>query len=64
LPDGKLHSNGANNFTGSIHQVGKQLKDTPSCNGWKHWYYQDEKTLELLPIDNLRQQYRAEMRPD
>jgi modification methylase len=44
--------------TGSIHQLGKQLKGTPSCNGWMHWHYQ-AAAGNLRPIDDLREQYRA-----
>ena len=59
LKNGKLKSNG---YTGSIHQVGKYLKDTPSCNGWAHWYYVDDKTQKRQPINQLREQYRAEIK--
>ncbi|HLV35107.1 MAG TPA: DNA methyltransferase [Spirillospora sp.] len=55
LADGRVR---ADAVTGSIHRVGAQLKGTPSCNGWKHWYYQD-KNGQMRPIDHLRQQYRA-----
>ncbi|SLN67289.1 Modification methylase DpnIIB [Pseudoruegeria aquimaris] len=49
----------ANKTSGSIHQVGAALEGAPSCNGWTYWCYkQDGKTV---PIDNLRQQIRAEM---
>jgi modification methylase len=39
---------------GSIHQVGKTLLELPSCNGWMHWHYFDEKAGMELPLDNLR----------
>ncbi|MCT8158498.1 site-specific DNA-methyltransferase [Pseudoruegeria sp. SHC-113] len=49
----------ASKASGSIHQVGAALEGAPSCNGWTYWCYkQDGKTV---PIDNLRQQIRAEM---
>ncbi len=54
---GKLFVNGSKNRSGSIHQVGRWLKGTPSCNGWKHWYYEDESG-DLRPIDDLRERYR------
>ena len=44
---------------GSIHQVGAALEHAPSCNGWTYWQYRREG--ELIPIDVLRQQIRAEM---
>jgi DNA modification methylase len=56
LPDGQLRANG---FTGSIHRVGAQLKNAPSCNGWVHWQYDDMETGERLPIDRLRERIRA-----
>ncbi len=55
LKNGQLQANG---FTGSIHTLGARLKETPSCNGWKHWYYKDEHTGQYHPIDDLRQQVR------
>ncbi|PJF22964.1 MAG: hypothetical protein CUN56_03375 [Phototrophicales bacterium] len=53
--DGKLRANG---YVGSIHQVGAQLKNTPSCNGWTHWYYEDQDTGDRQPIDQLRHRFR------
>lgn len=55
--DGTLQHNGSQ---GSIHQLGKQLKNAKSCNGWKHWRFQDSETGKLLIIDTLRDQYRIE----
>jgi DNA modification methylase len=55
LDDGRVQANG---FVGSIHQVGAQLKNAPTCNGWTHWRYADEATGHLTPIDALRQQIR------
>jgi site-specific DNA-methyltransferase (adenine-specific) len=43
--------------TGSIHEVGRAIQDSP-CNGWEHWYYQDETTGERLQIDRLRERVR------
>ncbi len=45
---------------GSIHQVGAALEGAPSCNGWTFWAY--KRDGQLVPIDILRQQIRAEMR--
>jgi modification methylase len=44
---------------GSIHQVGAALEGAPSCNGWTYWHYRRDG--QLIPIDILRQQIRAEM---
>ena len=54
-PDGTLISAEAR---GSIHQVGAEVQKAPSCNGWTFWYY--EQAGQLMPIDLLRQQIRAE----
>ncbi len=59
LADGHIKANG---FSGSIHQVGRQIQNAP-CNGWEHWFYQDETTGERLPIDVLRQKLIAEIDP-
>lgn len=56
LEGGELRANG---FIGSIHKVGAQLKNAPSCNGWVHWKYLDATTGELRPLDVLRSQIRA-----
>lgn len=55
LEDGDIQSNG---FTGSIHRVGAQLKNAPSCNGWVHWHYVDEASGKPQPIDVLREKVR------
>jgi len=44
---------------GSIHQVGAVLEGAPSCNGWTYWHFRRDG--QLIPIDILRQQIRAEM---
>ncbi len=44
---------------GSIHQVGAALENAPSCNGWTYWQFRRDG--QLIPIDVLRQQIRAEM---
>lgn len=45
--------------TGSIHQTGAALANTPSCNGWTYWHFlRDGKPI---PIDFLRRAVRAEI---
>lgn len=44
---------------GSIHQVGAALEGAPSCNGWTYWHF--KRDGQIIPIDLLRQQIRAEM---
>jgi hypothetical protein len=43
---------------GSIHSLGAKLGQMPSCNGWEHWYFQEQDTGEMRSIDELRQQIR------
>jgi len=50
LANGSLH---CGEITGSIHQVARQLTGAP-CNGWEHWYYDDENTGQRLAINQLR----------
>ncbi len=57
LDNGLIQANG---FTGSIHKVGAQLKNAPSCNGWAHWTYLDKDTGKYEILDVLRKKIRAE----
>ncbi len=50
--------NRIDNLRGSIHKMGAAVQDAQSCNGWTYWHYKDGK--KSLPIDNLRDQIRAE----
>lgn len=54
LANGKLKYNGR---IGSIHQIGKAIKNAP-CNGWQHWYYLDTDIGERVVIDKLRDKVR------
>ena len=56
LANGQVQHNG---HTGSIHQVGRAIRQGP-CNGWEHWYYEDGQTGQRQAIDNLRQQIRSQ----
>jgi modification methylase len=58
LPDGTLKANG---FVGSIHRVGAQIKNAPSCNGWMHWRYLDQAG-QYQPIETLRKQARLALK--
>lgn len=46
-------------FSGSIHKVGAELQNAPSCNGWTFWHI--EVNGQMLPVDFFRSQIRAEM---
>lgn len=54
--DGSLVASGVD---GSIHGVAAALLGAPACNGWTFWYF--ESGDQLVSIDVLRQQVRAEM---
>jgi modification methylase len=47
-----------NDDSGSIHQLGARAQGAPSCNGWTFWHVEDAG--RLVPLDAMRQQYRAE----
>ena len=42
---------------GSIHKIGSEVQNTPSCNGWTFWHYEHEGVL--VAIDVLRSALRA-----
>ena len=47
--------------SGSIHKIGAHVQGAEACNGWTFWHV--KKGPNLVPIDMLRQQVRAEMGP-
>jgi modification methylase len=51
----------ADQVKGSIHKVGAELEGAPSCNGWTYWHF--KRDGQMVSIDVLRQQIRAEMAP-
>lgn len=55
-PDGSLASDGSQ---GSIHQIGAQVQDAQSCNGWTFWHFSTPQGL--TQIDALRNLIRTEM---
>lgn len=44
-------------FVGSIHEAGRHLRNGAPCNGWQHWYLEQDNG-ELVPIDTQREIYR------
>ncbi|HEX2905987.1 MAG TPA: site-specific DNA-methyltransferase [Phototrophicaceae bacterium] len=58
-PEGKLRRD---DYEGSIHAVGRFILGGSPCNGWEHWYYEDEAG-QLQPIDVLRERMRASEAP-
>lgn len=51
--DGSISMNG---FRGSIHKIAAKILEVPSCNGWTHWYFRDDKTGEFRVLDSIRSQ--------
>jgi modification methylase len=47
------------NASGSIHKIGAHVQGAEACNGWTFWHVR--KGGNLVPIDVLRQQVRAEL---
>jgi modification methylase len=54
-PDGQLIYNQSE---GSIHQIGTQIMNGSPCNGWEHWYFENDEG-ELETINKLREIIRA-----
>lgn len=55
-PDSRLRT--ADGFEGSIHQAGRHYMNNAPCNGWEHWYIQENGLFRCL--GELRERYRAE----
>src|SRR6185436_6351606 len=45
--------------SGSIHRIAAHVQGLDACNGWTFWHF--EHRGEMIPIDWLRQQVRAEL---
>ena len=50
LPDGEH---------GSIHKIGARIGNLPACNGWEHWYFEDQSG-QLIVVDMLREAIRKQ----
>lgn len=55
-PDARIRT--ADGFEGSTHKAGSRYMDGAPCNGWEHWYLQENSRLVVL--DEIRQRYRVE----
>jgi len=55
--DGALAIGG---IVGSIHKTGALVQGFPACNGWTFWHYEDAG--RLVPIDDLRERAREQLR--
>jgi len=65
-PKGKntatVHSDGSlvmNKNKASIHKMGAQIQNAPSCNGWTYWHTADKG--KAIPIDELRKLMREKV---
>lgn len=57
IADGSLRLE--NGQRGSIHKMGSLIANLPACNGWEHWYFENEEG-NLLPLDVLREKIRSD----
>ncbi|MBS3976316.1 MAG: site-specific DNA-methyltransferase [Syntrophomonadaceae bacterium] len=55
-PDAKLRT--ADGFEGSIHKAGSHYMNGAPCNGWEHWFLQENG--DTLSLGDLREKYRIE----
>ena len=54
-PDGRLRTE--DGFEGSIHQAGRHYMNGSPCNGWEHWFI--EENGRYVSLDAIRERYRA-----
>ena len=60
--EAKVHADGSlimNKTKASIHKMGAQIQNAPSCNGWTYWHTQDKG--KAIPIDELRKLMREKV---
>jgi modification methylase len=55
-PDAQLRT--ADGFEGSIHKAGSHYMKGSPCNGWEHWYLQENGGL--ISLGDVREKYRLE----
>jgi modification methylase len=58
-----VHSDGSlmmHNQKASIHKMGAQIQNAPSCNGWTYWHAKSPKGT-AIPIDELRKIMREKV---
>jgi len=56
-PDARLVTE--DGFVGSIHNTGTHYMDGSPCNGWEHWYLEEQGTM--VKLDDLRQRLRSKI---
>jgi len=55
-PDAQLRT--ADGFEGSIHKAGSHYMNGSPCNGWEHWYLQENGGL--ISLGDVREKFRVE----
>jgi hypothetical protein len=55
-PDTRLRT--ADGFEGSIHKAGSHYMNGAPCNGWEHWFLQENGNL--IRLGDVREKYRIE----
>jgi site-specific DNA-methyltransferase (adenine-specific) len=55
-PDANLQTQ--DGFEGSIHRAGSHFMNGAPCNGWDHWYLEEDGIL--VSLDEFRQRFRIE----
>jgi len=55
-PDTRIRT--VDGFEGSIHQAGSHYMNGAPCNGWEHWFLQENGNL--IRLGDVREKYRIE----
>ncbi|MFZ5807716.1 MAG: site-specific DNA-methyltransferase [Chloroflexota bacterium] len=55
-PDSRLRTE--DGFEGSIHKAGSHYMNNAPCNGWEHWFL--EENGQMVSLNEIREKYRAE----
>ncbi|HUN23528.1 MAG TPA: site-specific DNA-methyltransferase [Anaerolineales bacterium] len=55
-PDTRIRT--VDGFEGSIHQAGSHYMNGAPCNGWEHWFLQENENL--ISLGDVREKYRIE----
>lgn len=56
-PDARLRT--ADGFEGSIHKAGSHYMNNAPCNGWEHWFLQENG--HIVCLGDVREKFRVEM---
>jgi len=56
-PDSRLHT--IDGFEGSIHKAGSHYMNNAPCNGWKHWFLQENG--HIISLNDVRERFRIEI---